>query len=123
MNRLHIFSFARIGRSFLFTLSKVVNQISTQAFDKAKENSMNAQKKYLSSLMLLFGVLLAACQPVHPVQPAAAATAPASEEAAPVAELTSEFELVQLIVDFPPGAWTPSHTHGGMLIVMPATAD
>ena len=31
--------------------------------------------------------------------------------------MTGEFELVQLIVDFPPGTWTPAHTHGGMLLV------
>jgi quercetin dioxygenase-like cupin family protein len=34
-----------------------------------------------------------------------------------LAELTGEFELVQLVVDFAPGTWTPMHTHGGMLLV------
>ncbi|MEZ4678482.1 MAG: cupin domain-containing protein [Caldilineaceae bacterium] len=34
-----------------------------------------------------------------------------------VAEPLGEFELVQLVVDFPTGTWTPSHTHGGELLV------
>ena len=64
-------------------------------------------------------LLLSACVPIQP--PAAAPAAPASASdaavAGPVAELAGEFELVQLIVDFPPGTWTPAHTHGGMLLV------
>ena len=75
--------------------------------------------------MLLFVILLAACMPIQPpaAAPAAAsaggtaANAAAANTAGPVAELAGEFELVQLIVDFPPGTWTPSHTHGGMLLV------
>lgn len=58
--------------------------------------------------------------PIQPPAAAPAAAAPASGDAAapgPVSELTGEFELVQLIVDFPPGTWTPAHTHGGMLLV------
>ncbi len=76
---------------------------------------------FMQYFMLLFAILLTACVPIQP--PAAApADAPASGDAAaaapsPVAELTGEFELVQLIVDFPPGTWTPAHTHGGMLLV------
>ena len=34
-----------------------------------------------------------------------------------VTEPLGEFDLVQLIVDFPSGTWTPSHTHGGELLV------
>ena len=70
--------------------------------------------------MLLFAILLTACVPIQPPAAAPAAAAPASGDAAapgPVSELTGEFELVQLIVDFPPGTWTPAHTHGGMLLV------
>ena len=70
--------------------------------------------------MLLFAILLSACVPIQPPAAAPAAAAPASGDAAapgPVSELTGEFELVQLIVDFPPGTWTPAHTHGGMLLV------
>lgn len=33
------------------------------------------------------------------------------------ANVTGEYDLVQLIVDFPPGTWTPSHTHGGQVLV------
>src|SRR5947208_389203 len=33
------------------------------------------------------------------------------------AEVVGEHDLVQLIVDFPPGTWTPAHTHGGPLLV------
>lgn len=77
-------------------------------------------KIILYTFVLLLSMMLAACQPIQPVQPVAAAaeaTAPAQEEAAPVAELAGNFGVVQLIVDFDPGAWTPSHTHGGMLMV------
>ena len=75
---------------------------------------------FMQHFMPLFAILLTACVPIQP--PAAAPAAPASGAAAaaapgPVAELTGEFELVQLIVDFPPGTWTPAHTHGGMLLV------
>ena len=68
--------------------------------------------------MLLLAILLTACMPIQP--PAgggAAGAAAAANVAGPVAELAGEFELVQLIVDFPPGTWTPAHTHGGMLLV------
>lgn len=68
---------------------------------------MNLIPRYF---MLLVAILLTACVPIQP--PAAAPAAPG-----PVSELTGEFELVQLIVDFPPGTWTPAHTHGGMLLV------
>lgn len=33
------------------------------------------------------------------------------------ASVSGEYDLVQLIVDFPPGTWTPSHTHGGQVLV------
>lgn len=75
---------------------------------------------FMQYFMLLFAISLTACVPIQP--PAATPAVPASGNAAatapgPVAELTGEFELVQLIVDFPPGTWTPAHTHGGMLLV------
>ena len=75
-------------------------------------------KKVLSGLFVLC-LLLAACVPPPPPVAAPAAAPVTGEEAAPapVAELVGEFELVQLIVDFPPGTWTPAHTHGGMLLV------
>ncbi len=77
-------------------------------------------KKALSSLFVLC-LLLAACVPPPPPV-AAPVAAPATQAAVaaapgPVAELAGEFELVQLIVDFPAGTWTPAHTHGGMLLV------
>jgi quercetin dioxygenase-like cupin family protein len=34
-----------------------------------------------------------------------------------VTQPLGEFELVQLVVDFPAGTWTPAHTHGGALLV------
>jgi quercetin dioxygenase-like cupin family protein len=69
--------------------------------------------------MLLFVVLLTACVPIQapPAAPAAAAASEGAVTLGTVAELAGEFELVQLIVDFPPGTWTPSHTHGGELLV------
>ncbi|MCB0063452.1 MAG: cupin domain-containing protein [Caldilineaceae bacterium] len=70
--------------------------------------------------MLLFAILLSACVPIQApaAAPAAApAPGPAAATTDPVAELSGEFDLVQLIVDFPPGTWTPAHTHGGMLLV------
>lgn len=77
--------------------------------------------KSLISLIVLCALLLAACVPLPPpvAMPAAAPATQAAVAAAPgpVAELAGEFELVQLIVDFPAGTWTPAHTHGGMLLV------
>lgn len=76
-------------------------------------------KKALGSLFILCLLLAACVPPPPPVAAPAASPAMAAEAAAAVAiaELTGEFELVQLIVDFPPGTWTPAHTHGGMLLV------
>jgi quercetin dioxygenase-like cupin family protein len=79
-------------------------------------------KMFLCSLLLLCGLLLAACQPIQPPV-AASAAAPPAAESGPVAELAGAFEVVQLIVDFAPGAWTPSHTHGGMLLVTVRNGD
>lgn len=31
--------------------------------------------------------------------------------------LTEQFDLVQLVLEFAPGAWTPMHTHGGVGVV------
>lgn len=62
-------------------------------------------------LLLLVGCNLVIAPPV----PAAAPAAPVV--LGPAAELAGEFELVQLIVDFPLGTWTPAHTHGGTLLV------
>ncbi len=69
--------------------------------------------------IVLFVLLLAGCRPVQaPAAPAAAAASGGVAAAAgPIAELAGEFELVQLVVDFPPGTWTPSHTHGGNVLV------
>jgi quercetin dioxygenase-like cupin family protein len=41
----------------------------------------------------------------------------------PVTEALGDFELSQLISDFEPGAWTPMHMHGGMLVVMVINGD
>ncbi len=76
--------------------------------------------KLIPRFFIVLWFLLAGCVPIQP--PAAApVAAPASASdaavAGPVAELAGEFELVQLIVDFPAGTWTPAHTHGGMLLV------
>lgn len=71
-------------------------------------------KSIARCFMLLFMPVLAACVPI---QPPAAAPAAAPVVLGPTAELAGEFDLVQLIVDFPPGTWTPAHTHGGMLLV------
>jgi quercetin dioxygenase-like cupin family protein len=66
---------------------------------------------------LMFGLMasVTACVPIQ--APAAAPATESPAEATPVATLAGEFELVQLVVDFPPGTWTPLHTHGGMLLV------
>lgn len=72
---------------------------------------------FMQYFMLLFAILLTACMPIQPPAAAPASGDAAAAAPSPVAELTGEFELVQLIVDFPPGTWTPAHTHGGMLLV------
>lgn len=73
-------------------------------------------KSIAHGLLLFCVLLLAACMPIQPAANTVG-SGEASTTSAPVADLTGEFELVQLIVDFPPGTWTPSHTHGGMLLV------
>jgi quercetin dioxygenase-like cupin family protein len=35
----------------------------------------------------------------------------------PVADPPQEFQVVQQVLDFPPGAWTPAHSHGGLVFV------
>jgi quercetin dioxygenase-like cupin family protein len=65
------------------------------------------------TLFLITGlvlVLLAGCTMV--ITPPASASAPPAEST-PVAEVSGEFEVVQLIIDFAPETWTPPHTHGG----------
>ncbi|MEZ4730997.1 MAG: hypothetical protein R3E79_28080 [Caldilineaceae bacterium] len=61
--------------------------------------------------MLLFAIVLTACVPIQAPIAAPAAAAPANADAAattgPVAELSGEFDLVQLIVDFPPAPGRP----------------
>jgi len=44
--------------------------------------------------------------PSFPIQSTFEASAP-----------SGAYELVQLVLDFPPGAWTPSHSHGGQVFV------
>lgn len=75
--------------------------------------------KSISRCCIVLSILiLTACVPIQaPAAPAAPAAAAAPVVLGPTAELSGEFELVQLIVDFPPGTWTPAHTHGGMLLV------
>lgn len=82
--------------------------------------------KSILCCMLLFTLWLTACVPIQPAAaPAAADPPPAAAPIVlgPAAELAGEFELVQLIVDFPPGTWTPMHTHGGMLLVTVLTGE
>src|SRR6476619_6128944 len=59
--------------------------------------------------IVLFAILLTACVPIQPPT--------ANAATGPVAASAGEFELVQLIVDFPAGTRTPSHTHGGELLM------
>lgn len=74
--------------------------------------------KMIPRCFIVLWILLTGCMPIQPpAAPADAASGAAAVVSSPVAELVGEFELVQLIVDFPPGTWTPSHTHGGMLLV------
>lgn len=35
-----------------------------------------------------------------------------------VAQSPDQFDLVQMVLDFPPGAWTPLHSHGGQTFNM-----
>ncbi len=35
----------------------------------------------------------------------------------PVTDPPQQFQLVQQVIDFPPGAWTPAHSHGGLVFV------
>ncbi len=42
---------------------------------------------------------------------------PAARTAMTITENLGNFEAVQLILDFAPGAWTPPHAHGGPMLV------
>ncbi|MGE5139721.1 MAG: cupin domain-containing protein, partial [Rudaea sp.] len=35
----------------------------------------------------------------------------------PVADPPPQFQLIEQVVDFPPGSWTPPHSHGGQAFV------
>lgn len=67
------------------------------------------------SLLVMIMALLSGCivQPVAAPPAAAPAAAPPVTVLGPVVDLVGEFELVQVIFDFAPGAWTPVHEHGG----------
>ena len=62
-------------------------------------------------LFVMIMALLSGCI-VPPVAAPSAATPPVTV-LGPVVDLVGEFELVQVIFDFAPGAWTPVHEHGG----------
>lgn len=40
-----------------------------------------------------------------------------------LAEVTGDYDVIQLIVEFAPGAWTPAHTHGGYLLISPQDGE
>lgn len=67
------------------------------------------------SLLVMIIALLSGCIMPPVAAPPAAAPAAAAPIAVlgSVAALAGEFELVQVIFDFAPGAWTAVHEHGG----------
>ena len=42
---------------------------------------------------------------------------------AALAEVTGDYDVIQLILEFAPGAWTPVHTHGGYLLTSPQEGE
>ena len=39
------------------------------------------------------------------------------------AEVTGDYDVIQLTLEFRPGAWTPPHTHGGFILVSPQNGE
>src|SRR5438477_12800545 len=39
------------------------------------------------------------------------------------ADVTGDYDVIQLMLEFRPGAWTPPHTHGGYLLVSPQDGE
>ena len=76
-------------------------------------------KRPITSIATAVAVLLAV---LLPLGPGAGAQAPPGSTTraqfrAPGQPLSGPFEVVHLILDFAPGAWTPLHTHGGQGVV------
>jgi len=67
------------------------------------------------SLLVMIMALLSGC--IVPPVAAPPAAAPPIAVLGSVAALAGEFELVQVVFDFAPGAWTPVHEHGGSGLV------
>jgi LPXTG-motif cell wall-anchored protein len=40
-----------------------------------------------------------------------------------LAEVTGDYDVIQLVLEFRPGAWTPPHTHGGYLLISPQDGE
>jgi LPXTG-motif cell wall-anchored protein len=40
-----------------------------------------------------------------------------------LAEVTGDYDVIQLMLEFRPGAWTPPHTHGGYILVSPQDGE
>src|SRR4051812_4976356 len=77
------------------------------------------KRLYALCVSLLF--MLFACQPVHPVT---STTQAASSDMPPgptklyeiktaAKDPAAQFQVIEVVLDFAPGAWTPLHTHGG----------
>lgn len=64
------------------------------------------------SLLVMITALLSGC--IMPPVVAPPAAAPPIAVLGSVAALAGEFELVQLVFAFAPGAWTAIHEHGGV---------
>src|SRR5687768_5298946 len=82
------------------------------------------QIKRITPLVVVASLLalsLVACQPIQPAGTAGQATSndlppgPAKvyELKTAVQDPAAQFEVIQVVLDFAPGAWTPPHTHGG----------
>ena len=69
-------------------------------------------------LLLLLVSVVALAQQQHPAHedlppgPTTAASSTMEDQT-----LTEQFDLIQLVLDFAPGTWTPMHTHGGRGII------
>jgi LPXTG-motif cell wall-anchored protein len=74
--------------------------------------------RLMSVLVWLGALLMAAGGATAPVQAQAPAPAVAAQAEFPITAVDEDAALMNVIVDFAPGASTPDHTHGGPVIAL-----
>ncbi len=85
-------------------------------FVRLQSGGSMMKRVYLLFALMAFGLL--GCQPIQPES--ADATVTSMEKTThemSASTLSAPFEVIQIIIDFAPGIWTPPHRHGGPILV------